>query len=365
MRRLRFRAPMMLPFGVVLGRISFIGVWELSRSIRKRGRSSHKRGLSTAGRAAFQRAGALSVAPFGREAYVARHDPMHGLLVSARLTYLPGGLLFYILGVFVGAGPIRWWQVVVGLVIVTLVHVLTHYINDAEDVATDNATTHPTVFTGGSRAIQRGLVTPRRLRVASAILALVTLALIAVVATLGNNPVAAGLFAAALFFAYSYSGRPLMLGRYGLGEVTAAGVMAVLVPVAGAATAGGYTRALWPLVALLFAQTFFARLCTAYPDIAADRATQKWTLTALVGERGSAVVFGIAAVANFLVGAVVATGQTSANARLTSGCIVALASTIIAILIATKRAQRKPVWVPMIGLGATAAALVIITLAYV
>ena len=290
---------------------------------------------------------------------------MHGLLVSARLTYLPGGLLLYILGVFVGAGPICWWLVGIGLAIVTLVHVLTHYINDAEDVATDDVTEEPTVFTGGSRAIQRGLVTPARLRRASAILALVTVGLIVVLAAVGNGPVAAGLFAATLFFAYSYSGPPLRLGRVGLGEVTAAGLMAVLVPVAGAATAGGFTRALWPLVALLFAQTFFARLCTAYPDIAADRATKKWTLTALVGERGSAIVFGVAAVANFLVGDAIATQQASANARFASGCVVALASMIIAILIATKRVQRKPVWVPVIGLGATGAALVIITLAYV
>ncbi len=66
-----------------------------------------------------------------------------------------------------------------------------------------------------------------------------------------RGPVAAGLFAAILFFAYSYSGPPLRLGCYGLGEVTAAGVMAVMAPIAGAATAGGFTRALWPLVAIL------------------------------------------------------------------------------------------------------------------
>ena len=288
----------------------------------------------------------------------------HGLFVSARPFYLPGGLLLYILGVLAGAGRVHVWAAVMGLVIVTLVHVLTHYVNDAEDVATDNATNDPTMFTGGSRAIQRGLITARELRRASGLIAVIVVALIIAMAVAGHL-IGAVLFAAILILSYSYSGPPLMLGRYGLGEVTAAGVMGFLVPLAGSCAAGGFSPELWPLVALLTAQTFFARLCTAYPDLDADRATKKWTLTALLGERGSAFAFLGAALANFIVGAVIAPLQPSAAARLASGSIVAGASALIAILIVTGAAKKKPIMAPILGLGATSVGLLIITLAYV
>jgi 1,4-dihydroxy-2-naphthoate polyprenyltransferase len=288
---------------------------------------------------------------------------MYGLLVSARPFYLPGGLLLYVLGVLVGPDPIQAWAVAMGLVLVTLIHALTHFVNDAEDVATDNATDDPTMFTGGSRAIQRGLTTVARLRHASWAIAVIVVALIIAMALAGDW-IAALLFGAILLLSYSYSGPPLMLGRYGLGELTAAGVMAFLVPLAGSCAAGGFSAELWPLVALLFAQTFFARMCTAYPDIEADRATGKWTLTALLGERGSAYAFLAVAFANFLAGAVVGTAQLSSDARLASGSVVALAAGFIAILIATKRAKEKRVVVPMIGLGGTSVALLIVTIAY-
>jgi len=288
---------------------------------------------------------------------------MRGLLVSARPFYLPGGLLLYVLGVWAGPGPVQGWAVAMGLVLVTLIHVLTHYINDAEDVATDDATDDPTMFTGGSRAIQKGLTTPRDLRRASVVIAVIVVALIVAMAVAGDI-VGALLFSAILLLSYSYSGPPLMLGRVGLGEITAAGVMAFLVPLAGACAGGGFSENLWPLVALLFAQTFFARMCTAYPDIVADRATKKWTLTAILGERGSAFAFLIVALGNFVAGAAIGTRQPTADARLASGIVVAAAAGLIAVLIATRRIQRRKVLVPMIGLGATSVGLLIVALAY-
>lgn len=281
---------------------------------------------------------------------------MHGWLVAARPLYLPGGYLFYVLGVLLGRGAARAFDVCVGSVVVVLVHVITHFVNDAEDVATDELTTAPTFLSGGSRAIQRGLITPARLLQASGVLALVVL-LCAAVTALRGDAVTALLYVGALALGYSYSGRPLTLGRRGLGEVTAAVVMAWIVPIAGARAAGGTTPTLDAAVALLVVETMFARLCTAYPDIDADRATAKWTIPALLGRRACAVAYAAAAVAIAVVGAWVSDGDHALPLR-ANAAIVATGAALVALAITTRLAERRPVLVPMLGLGANAAGMV-------
>lgn len=282
-----------------------------------------------------------------------------GLLVAARLLYLPGGLLFYALGVLLGKGRAAPTEIALGLVAVTLVHLITHYVNDAEDVLTDALTEQPTALTGGSRAIQRGLTTPARLLRASAWLAAVVVLLV-VVEALRGELATAGLFAGMLVFGYSYSGRPLMLGRRGLGELTAAGVMGGLVPLAGAEAAGGATPALFATVGLLVVQTFFARLSTAYPDLDADVATRKWTLTALLGWRGSALAFAVAGVASGVVGVALGRDAPGALGRGVSGLVVGVAALALAVLAGAGVARRRAVVVPALGLAACGLGLAIL-----
>jgi 1,4-dihydroxy-2-naphthoate polyprenyltransferase len=285
--------------------------------------------------------------------------PWYGLLISARLFYLSGGLALYALGLLLGRGGGAAGDVLLGAGVVTLVHLLTHFVNDAEDVATDDQTEQPTVLSGGSRAIQRGLVTPGQLLVASAALAGAVLVLVAVVGVRGDA-MAAGLYLGMLALGYAYSGRPFMLGRRGLGEVTAAAVMGLLVPLAGAHAAGGITAEAWAVVPLLVLMTVFARLCTAFPDLAADRATGKWTVPALLGPRWSAAAFGVAALALVAAGAL-----ASAAAALPAGVAAGLTAAAVAALVGTGRIHRAPVMAPLLGMLGYGAALVILVAAAV
>ncbi|MCK6530322.1 prenyltransferase [Myxococcota bacterium] len=250
-----------------------------------------------------------------------------------------------------------------GAAVVVLVHVLTHFVNDAEDVETDERTERPTALTGGSRAIQRGLVIPGELRRASAGIAAVVLTIGAYEAAAGD-PAGAALHLGILGLGYSYSGRPLALGRRGLGEVTAAAVMGVLVPLAGAHAAGGIPAPLWGAAALLFALTVFARLCTSWPDVEADRQTGKLTLLVVLGPRWHGAAFACAGAAVAGVGLAAAPSLPASGWQAAAALGAATVAAGIAWAVRTGRAERRPVWVPLAGLGAYGASLGVLLVAY-
>lgn len=276
---------------------------------------------------------------------------MYGLLLAARLLYLPGGLLVYCVGVALGRGGGAPGAIACGALVVVLVHVLTHFVNDAEDVVTDERTAAPTAFYGGSRAIQRGLVTPRRLLRASLWLAAAVAGLAGLLVAFGDWG-GAGLALAMMGLGYAYSGRPFTLGRRGLGEVDAALVMGVLVPLAGAHAAGGVTPTLWAVLPVFFFEIVLGRLCTAYPDLAADRDTGKRTLPVILGPRGSAAGFGLAAVLIAVLGQWTAAALPHPTWQRAATLVVALSGFGLAWLVGSGQAERRPTLLPMIGFPA-------------
>jgi 1,4-dihydroxy-2-naphthoate octaprenyltransferase len=273
---------------------------------------------------------------------------MRGLLVAVRPMYLGGGLLLYAIGAAMAGAPYDARAIARGLIVVVLVHVITHYVNDAEDVATD-AQADPTAFTGGSRAIQRGLTTPRALMRASALLSAIVVAIALVELAMGDR-VAAALHALILLFGYAYSGRPFMLGRRGMSEVDAALVMGVLVPLAGAHAARGIDRATWAIAGVLFIDTVFARLCTAFPDLDVDRATGKYTIPALVGVRGTVVVFAVVGALIAVVGIALAPSLPSPGVQRVRALAVASVALLGALAVGSGFAQRRRASMPLIGI---------------
>lgn len=279
---------------------------------------------------------------------------MHGLLIATRPMYLGGGLVLFALGAALGAG--RSWDerdpvaLTLGALVVVLVHVITHYVNDAEDVATDDLTT-PTALTGGSRAIQRGLVTPQALLRVSAWLA----ALVGVIAMIDlarGDGLSAALHLTTLLFGYAYSGRPFTLGRRGMSELDAALVMGVLVPLMGAHAAGGITLASGAAAGVLFVETVFARLCTAYPDLEPDRRTGKLTLPVLVGERGAPWLFALATLAIAITGLLLAGSLPSPRLQQVRALVVTLVAACAFIAVRSGLAKRRPIVTPILGVVA-------------
>jgi 1,4-dihydroxy-2-naphthoate octaprenyltransferase len=289
--------------------------------------------------------------------------PWRGLVVATRPQYLPGAIVLYGIGTLLGEGAAVPWRVAFGIVVVTLVHIVTHYVNDAEDVATDEVTENPTFATGGSRAIQRGLITPAQLMRASAWLSAAVVLACGVLAANGHIAEATvGL--AMLGLGYSYSGRPLMLGRRLLGELDAALVMGLLVPLAGALAAGGPSPIFVPIATIFVVQTLLGRLATAYPDLEADRSTQKWTVTAVLGHRWSVVAFVATGVALAALAELVTGSLPSPLTMRLSVWVTAAAALSIAVLIGVGEARgTRGVRVPILAIGSYAISLTAITAA--
>lgn len=291
----------------------------------------------------------------GYRSFTGEGDHMRGLILATRPAFLGGGIMNFILGAALAhttSGTLDILALSLGITVVILVHVITHYVNDVEDVATDDIST-PTPFTGGSRAIQRGMVTPALLLRVSAILG-VFVALIAVTEFVMGDPIAGSLHIAILFFGYAYSGRPFMLGRRGLSEIDAALVMGLLVPLAGAHAAGGINSAALAAAVVLFVDTIPGRLGTAYPDLDADRDTGKFTIPAMVGRRGTIVVFVLAGIVSATVGIALAPFLPEPPWQRVRAISVAAIVFMGAGAIATGAAERRRTLVPFIGMGAYA-----------
>lgn len=281
---------------------------------------------------------------------------MRGWIVAARPFFLPGALVLYGLGALLGSGPLRPLHAILGSTLVVLVHLITHFVNDAEDVTTD-ALSAPTLMSGGSRAIQQGLTTPARLLRASAGLGAAALVITAVAAALGDA-LEAALFAGMLVLGYGYSGRPLELGRRGLGELAAGVAMGVLLPLAGACAAGGITEHALAVTPFLGIATVMARLATSFPDLDADRETGKWTILALVGAPRVPLAFLVAAAAALASGW--APGAAAVPGLRAGAGITALAGVVIAGIVASGGARRAPIAVPITALASYAAVLVLL-----
>jgi 1,4-dihydroxy-2-naphthoate octaprenyltransferase len=275
---------------------------------------------------------------------------MRGLWIASRPLYLPGGVMLYVLGALLaGRRPaLAALPTMLGAIVVVLVHVITHWVNDAEDVETDDRTSSPTPLTGGSRAIQRGLVTPAALLRASLVLSIAVVAIAAFELVIGDS-IAAALHLAILVLGYSYSGRPFAFGRRGLGEIVTATVMGALVPIAGAHAAGAISAPVTAAATLLFVETIFARLCTAWPDLEADRATGKRTIPVLLGARRSALGFLGAGVATIAVAFHVAPMLPAPGWQRAGAVVVALLAFAVASVVASGRAPKRPIVVPILG----------------
>jgi 1,4-dihydroxy-2-naphthoate octaprenyltransferase len=184
-----------------------------------------------------------------------------------------------------------------GQLFVWCVHLMTHYCNEYFDLEADRANPSPTAWTGGSRVLVQGLVSPATSLAAAHVLLFVCGALAATMPT----PTARGMACATVALAWFYTAPPFRLNYNGLGELTVATVL----------------NGLWPLLAFHLQATRFspALLCALVPtfvvqlvrmmvmnlsDYEGDRRVQKRTLVVLLGP--------VLAVRVFAVGQLVAYG---------------------------------------------------------
>lgn len=169
------------------------------------------------------------------------------------------------------------------------------YANDWADQETDRRNRTATLFSGGSRVLVEGRLSPRALGIAAMVCAVGLLLVSVGLAVARGVPllVPLALLALALLWAYSYP--PLRLSYRGGGEVLQmVGVSGVLPLYGYLAQGGDLGRFPWWLVACLLPTHLGCAIATALPDEPSDRESRKLTLPARVGgERAAWVILAL------------------------------------------------------------------------
>ncbi len=166
------------------------------------------------------------------------------------------------------------WMYLAGL-FGLLVQLVIVFVNDFADRDTDQLNTTFARFSGGSRVLPEGKLTPALLRRA-ALVALAAMMLMSVGLALGGRPWAPLLAFAAALLVWAYNHPPLRLAYRGHGELAQGLGTGVVLPLVGyyfqAGSFHGFTwTALVPMVLL----GYVGNILTALPDVPSDRASGK------------------------------------------------------------------------------------------
>lgn len=222
---------------------------------------------------------------------------LRGFLRLARLKFL----LYNVLPVGLGAAAavalgssLNVWLYVVAQVFAWTVHLMTHYCNEYFDLEADRANVYHTPWTGGSRALVDGLVSPIVSLGASFVLWAAGLFIVALMPT----PAARIAGVVTLVLAWFYTAPPLQFNYRGLGEVTVAAILNGLWPVVAVLLQSNTVP--WLLVATL-APTALLQAARMMVMNLGDRISD-----ASVGKRTIPVIIGYAAAVRVVIAAQIA-----------------------------------------------------------
>lgn len=161
-------------------------------------------------------------------------------------------------------------------------HLYIVFWNDWADQRADQQNHSPTIFSGGSRVLPDGLLTPRDLFIAGALAAFFVLSLGAVFTFKLDRPWTLLLFGAGTFLLWAYSIAPLRLNYRGGGEILQALGIGLLLPHIGF-YAQSNTFADSTYILPYFLHQLAAAIAFTLPDRDADRTSGKRTLASAIG----------------------------------------------------------------------------------
>jgi 1,4-dihydroxy-2-naphthoate octaprenyltransferase len=267
--------------------------------------------------------------------------------------FLAGGFVGGGLGTAIAAceraGAVDWGAYGLAQVAITSFHLMTHYANDYFDCKGD-ALSVRTAFSGGSGALVDGSL-PEWVGLAAALVCLAAGAFAAAALAARGLGLAAALALPICALAWAYSAPPLRLAARGLGELNAALVVAVLVPLCAFAAQGRPLDALAIFSSLPGAAAMFAMmLAVEYPDVHADAATGKRNLVVRLGERPAKWLAYAAILASYAaLGTALLAG---APARLIPLELLSLPAAVsLSAVLARRRDARDDAWLAACGVG--------------
>jgi 1,4-dihydroxy-2-naphthoate polyprenyltransferase len=212
---------------------------------------------------------------------------------ALRLQFYPMTWLAYSAGALAGAGegvmanPVFW----LGYLCLFLLEVGTVLTNELVDLPSDRVNRYYSTFTGGSRVLVEGLLSPREVRIGIGVALLGFVAATAWLMTLipGPWPEAVVVLAGLALLAIGYTAPPLKLSYRGLGELTVAATHSIGVILCGYVFFGGGWRdpMPWLLAAPLLLSIVPSIALAGIPDREADAAAGKRTLAVRLGPPGT------------------------------------------------------------------------------
>ncbi len=189
------------------------------------------------------------------------------------------------------AGAFSWRRFALVHVYGVFVHLFIVFANDAADWRADLKNTTFNLFSGGSRVVPQGKLTPRQLANAALLMALGIGAVGAYVGFVERLAFALALAALPVAVLWAYSFPPIRLSYRGGGEILQAVGVGVVLPLTAFYYQAGSFAALSFASLLPTALLGWAgNVVTALPDYPADRAADKRTLAVLVGQRHARAV---------------------------------------------------------------------------
>jgi len=218
-------------------------------------------------------------------------------LRAIRLQFYPMAWVAYTAGALAAAGglgvftnPLFW----IGYLCLFLLEVATVLVNEVGDFDSDHNNRFFSTFTGGSRVLVDGELSPRELRlgIGMALIAFMAATLWLLTVSPASPAALLSVLGVMTLLAIGYTAAPLKLSYRGLGEIDVAITHSIGMILCGYVLSGGA----WddPLPWLLSVPLLLAILpsitLSGIPDLEADAAADKRTLAVRLGHRGALIV---------------------------------------------------------------------------
>ena len=231
------------------------------------------------------------------------------LFLASRPKFLVASAAPVLVGSAVGFAAVGAFSVglfILALSAIMFLHAGANMANDYFDHISGNdwLNKNPTPFSGGSRYIQKGILSPRTILLAALVVLTAGAAIGFVIVLLTQSILVLVLGLVGLLGGFFYTAPPIRLGYRRLGELTIV-LLFGLLPVCGSyylQTGAIDTFILLPagIVGLLI---FLVILVNEFPDFDADAAVNKKTLVVCFGVSASVWIYRIALMASFIIAA--------------------------------------------------------------
>lgn len=231
------------------------------------------------------------------------------LFLAARPQYLGASVAPVLVGSALGytiTGGFSVGLFVLATLAIMALHAGANVVNDYFDHVSQNdwVNENPTPFSGGSRFIQNGLLSPKATLMAGLAYLAIGSGIGLIIVLLTQSVFVLGIGVAGVLGAFFYTASPFQLGYRGIGEIVIGFLFGIL-PVFGSYYLQARSIDMLPLLPALIVAIliFLVILINEFPDLPADRQVNKKTMIVVFGVPVSIAIYRLTLAASYGVAA--------------------------------------------------------------